>query len=244
MFNNFKRCLVILIVVLPGCKKNSEKCPAPASTVVSSNHIVIYEGASLSLGTGASASNSYSWTGPGGWTSNQAIAVRDNMQAQDAGIYSVKVYDLNNCQAFTGSRNIQVSPPPDAPCALPNNIISSSSPTIGNYAFPTGTSAYPYQSAYIYTLTAANSERLDIYFSGSHPPYAGLYKTVLNQSTAEDFVYFVINKGSIQYRSKGNDEVYVNKAAGKMVLTFCNLTMSEFGNPSNEIILTGKVSPF
>jgi hypothetical protein len=244
MFIYNKLLLIFFIAVLLGCNKNSDNCPATGTTVVSSNYNIVYEGRTLTLGTGSSAGNTYSWTGPGGWTSTQPSPSRNNMQPQDAGNYSVKIYDLKNCNVFNGSKNIQVTPPPVAPCTPFNNTITSSYAPIGNFNFPTGASSYAYQASYYYTVVAVNNERIDIQFSGTQRPEPGLYKTVFNLSTPDDFVYFVINSGVRQFRSKGADEVYVNNVGGKMIVTFCNVTMYEWNNPSFEFILTGKVSPF
>ena len=117
-------------------------------------------------------------------------------------------------------------------------------PGVGNYTFPGGISTYIYQSEYYYTGIAANNDRIDISFSGSHPPYPGVYKCPIVYPSGEDYVYIKITSGILQYRSKGGEQVYVNNVGGKMVITFCNFTMYDFSLPSSEFQITGKLSPF
>lgn len=235
--------------IFMSCNKSSDNnsCPGTSNTTIYTNHSVIYDGATLSMSTSLPGSNpnTFQWTGPGNWTSNQQIVVRTNMQSQDAGVYTIKVYNFNNCLIYTGSSNIQVTPAPPPPCTVTNNTITSTPFGIVNYNFPSGISTYPYQSNYYYTGVTATNDRIDISFSGSHIPYPGIYRSVILLPAQEDYVYIVINTSTgTQYRSKGGDDLYVNNVGGKMVVTFCNFTMYDFGNPNNLFTLTGKLSPF
>ena len=238
---------VMLFALLPGlisCTKSSDGCPGTGSTNIVANRSVIYTGATLSLSTSVTnGTYTYQWSGPGGWTSASTIGVRTNMQNTDAGIYSVNIFDIKNCLIYSGSKNISVIPVPNPPCTISNNTITSGPPYNLNYSFPAGVSAYPYQSGYYYTVLAPGNERVDILFSGSHPPYAGIYTGDPLAFQQEDYFYITINTPTRQFRSKGG-ELYVNNIGGKMVVTMCSVTMYEFLVPNTDFILTGKLTPF
>lgn len=68
------------------------------------------EGADLHLyGKGA---GSYSWTGPGGWTSNEINPVRKNANASMSGLYILTVTGQNGCQD-TASLLLKIYPSPN-----------------------------------------------------------------------------------------------------------------------------------
>lgn len=92
--------------------------PAPAAPNVAGNNPACI-GQTLSLsatGTGTS----YSWTGPNGFTSSDSVAVVNNVNIFNAGVYSVYAI-AQGCTATTaGTINISVNPSPSAPIASSN----------------------------------------------------------------------------------------------------------------------------
>ena len=236
---------LMLVSATFSCNKNSDECLNVSQTTIAINRSVIYIGSTLSLSANTTSSSyTFQWTGPGGWTSNQAIAVRSNIQASDGGDYSVKVYDAKNCLVFTAVKNIPVVPPPNPPCTVPNNTITTTKAGVGPYTFPGGVSAYINQSVYYYVAYVSAGIQIDFRFSGAHIPFAGIYKTMDYGVQEEDFVLVLFTYGTKSYRSKPGGELYVNNVAGKMVITFCNIIMYEFGTPYSEFSITGKLTPF
>ncbi len=87
---------------------NSSNCTATNSTVVTVNSNPVpnatntgpyCEGQTISLT--ASGGTSYSWSGPGSWTSTGASPTRPGASASTAGLYTVTVTGTGNCTAAT-----------------------------------------------------------------------------------------------------------------------------------------------
>ena len=78
---------------------------------------VVCEGSNLQLSAnlqGGSSPYTFTWTGPGGFTSNVQNPVIPNATVANSGTYSLSVIDFYGC-VINSSRNITISAPPSAP---------------------------------------------------------------------------------------------------------------------------------
>jgi gliding motility-associated-like protein len=94
--------------------------PIPSAPTASSNSPVC-EGTTLNLSASNIASATYSWTGPGGFTSTSQNPSISNMLLTNAGTYSVTA-TVSGCTSVAGTTSVTVNPIPTTPTA------SSSSP--------------------------------------------------------------------------------------------------------------------
>ena len=81
----------------------------PTATVASNSPVCV--GTSIALT--ASGGNSYTWSGPNGYTSTDQNPVITNGMATSSGTYQVTVTDVNNCTS-SSSINVVVNNPPTA----------------------------------------------------------------------------------------------------------------------------------
>jgi CSLREA domain-containing protein len=89
--------------------------PTPA-TPTASNGGPYCEGATISLSTPTVAGATYSWTGPGGFTSADQNPTRANATTADGGTYSVTI-TVNGCTSAAGTTNVVVNATPATPTA-------------------------------------------------------------------------------------------------------------------------------
>ena len=158
--------------------------PTPVPTVTATNPICT--GSSLSVGS--NAYNSYSWTGPNGFSSsNQTALVTNSASSVNNGTYTLAVVDGNGC---AGSNSVSVT-------VIPNTLSVAAAPTLFNCTNNTATvtltvsgGAAPYTlspstpitgnsislsgqapGAHTYTVTDANGciASINITTSGSTP---------------------------------------------------------------------------
>ena len=92
--------------------------PLPA-TPTATNNGPLCTGATLNLSTPVVAGATYSWTGPGGFTSVSRTPSIANVDPTDAGTYSVTV-TVGNCTSAAGSTTVVVNPLPATPTATNN----------------------------------------------------------------------------------------------------------------------------
>jgi putative Ig domain-containing protein len=89
---------------------------ATPSTPTPSNGGPYCEGATIQLFTPAVTGATYSWSGPGGFTSTQQNPTRAGATVADSGAYSVTV-TVNGCTSAAGTTNVIVNPIPATPTA-------------------------------------------------------------------------------------------------------------------------------
>lgn len=77
----------------------------------------------------ASGANTYSWSGPNGFSSNDQTPVIPNASSSNMGIYSLSISDLNNCSA-TLSTLVRVNPPPVVTVTLTQDSLCTFDPAI------------------------------------------------------------------------------------------------------------------
>lgn len=99
--------------------------PIPATPSPASNSPVC-TGNTITLTTGAVVGATYSWTGPGGFTSSLQNPTRANATPAMAGTYFVTV-TVAGCTSAAGSVNVVVNATPAAPTATSNSPICAGS---------------------------------------------------------------------------------------------------------------------
>lgn len=93
--------------------------PTPATPTITSGSPYC-AGSNVSLSTGAVTGGTYTWTGPGGFTSNLQNPIINNAGTTNSGTYSVTVTGSDGCIAPVATANVTVSPVPPAP--ITNNV--------------------------------------------------------------------------------------------------------------------------
>jgi hypothetical protein len=232
----------IFFILLLSCKKNDNNCPETVIGSFSVDKPVIYEGSDIKMTPAISGIYTYKWSGPGGWTSDQNIPVKTNMQAANSGTYMVEVINFQNCVEFRGTKNLQVVPIPNAPCNINANTIQGTVPGFNNFSF-SFSSWHAFNSTFYVTVITASNDRLDISFPGSNPPSPGVYKAreTYPLPAPPDLVNIVIRQGAIQYRTKDVGDVIVKLVGGRLEISFCDQTMFNFDTPSLQYTISGKI---
>lgn len=230
-------------VLLFSCSKQKNNCPAAITIDITVNKTVLYKSNTLLLSAPTSALNTYEWSGPGGWSSNVPIPERKDLQYQDAGNYSVKIFNSNKCIVYQGVKNIPVNVPPPAPCSLPDNTISSTSGAAGNFSFsyPSNVLIYPQNGAYFY-YAFKGTESIAVSFSGTQPPETGIYTTFYLYTPPANKVFVQLIKQGVEYRSTGDDNLFHTMEGSQKKIAFCDIKMFEFNNPANSFLLSGKIN--
>lgn len=120
----------------------------------------------------SSGGTSYSWSGPGGYTSALQNPTRPNVTLAMAGVYTVTVTNANGCTA-TSSKTVVVNALPTATAtASPNPVCSGSTLILS----ATGGVSYAWSGPGGFSATGANTQRYNI-----QPSQAGVYTvTVTN----------------------------------------------------------------
>ncbi|MBI4931802.1 MAG: VCBS repeat-containing protein [Bacteroidetes bacterium] len=134
----------------------------PAAPVVGSNSPVCV-GNDISL-TASGSGVSYSWTGPGGFTSTSQNPVITPATTSNSGTYSVTASN-NGCTSSVGTTSVTVNPTPSAPTASSNspvnagNTLSLSASTIASatYSWSGNTFSSSLQNPTIASVTTSNA---------------------------------------------------------------------------------------
>jgi gliding motility-associated-like protein len=98
---------------------------SPAAPTVSNNG-PLCAGATLNLTSSAVAGATYSWTGPGGFSSALQNPSITNVTTTNAGVYSVTV-TLNNCTSNPSSTTVIINPAPATPTVSSNSPLCEGS---------------------------------------------------------------------------------------------------------------------
>ena len=241
----FLTLVVLNAVFFNACKKSND-CPASTNVTVSANANSLTQGWDLQLSANYSSLNTYQWQGPNGWNvqTSSAVVTRVNMQFQDAGTYSVKVFNFNNCLVYEGSQVIVVTPVQSAPCETTNtnNLCTSDIPGLTSFAlnavyFGGNPSGNINVTGYSNANTQGGSSVV-FNFSTSSRPRPGLYKTVYGyRATGKDDELSINLYSSVTnewYIAEQGYPVYVTLVNGKTQICICNipLRISFFGTPN------------
>jgi hypothetical protein len=100
----------IVTATLNGCiQKDTETVAVTVTTPtpIATNNSPVCVGGILNLSASAITGATYSWTGPGGYTSTGQNTVRNNMQVGDAGTYAVTA-NVNGCISLAGTTTATV----------------------------------------------------------------------------------------------------------------------------------------
>lgn len=113
-----------LVVGISGCSSSATSAQvvvqASPATPLASNNGPVCEGESITLGTSAIPGASYTWSGPNGIVGTQAVVTLDNVNATDAGTYTVVVAE-NGCESAAGSTNVVIDASPVINGMITNN---------------------------------------------------------------------------------------------------------------------------
>lgn len=219
------------------CNK-TDNCPAKTNVTVSANANNLTLGWDLRLSANYSSLNTYQWTGPNGWSvqTSSAVVTRTNMQLQDAGTYTVKVFNMNNCEIQEGFQAITVTPVQNAPCEAGNANNTCTSDIAGLTSFnlsPVYFGGTPGGDITVtgYTNgTTIGGSPLTITFLGSARPRAGIYKTIYGYKAVgkEDEVSINLYSAVTNewFIAAQGHPVYVTMVNGKTQICLCNIPVS------------------
>ena len=163
--------------------------PSPAAPPVSSNSPVC-TGQSINLGT--TATGTYVWSGPNGFTSGVQNPVIPSASAANAGTYSLYVVS-GGCTSLVSTQSVVVNPGPAAPATGGNSPLCegsalnlTASGSGGSYAW-TGPGGYTSstQNPTISPATAANSGTYSVVYTvGGCSSTPATYNVVVNPTPA------------------------------------------------------------
>src|SRR4029077_14958414 len=108
---------------------------ATPATPTATNNGPLCPGATLNLSTPTVTGATYSWTGPGGFTSTSRTPTIANVDATNAGVYSVTI-TVNGCTSNPGTTTVVITSPPATPTATNNGplcegaTLNLSTPTV------------------------------------------------------------------------------------------------------------------
>lgn len=238
-----KAVIFVSLVLFFSCSKQKNNCPETLGIDITMNKDLFYKSNTMILSAPTSALNTYEWSGPGGWTSNLPVPKRVDLQYQDAGIYSVKIFNSNKCLVYQSSKNIAVNTPPPSPCSLAENTISSTTGVAGNFSFnyPANLLVYT-QNSYFYYYAFKGAESIAILFPGTQAPETGIYTTFAGYPSQSTTAFVQLIKQGIEYRSAGGDNLYYTMEGNQKKIVCCDIRMFEFNNPANSFLLSMKIN--
>jgi hypothetical protein len=228
-------CVIIFIFI--SCKKDIN-CGDTYNIQISTNSPVIV-GWPIYLNTTSDEANLFHWTGPNGWDVNYEIHSTDASSQQkaianlaDAGLYKVELRSSEGCIIFRGTTNVQVIPPPAAPCTITNNSCSSNTTgfSVNNYTYIN----FSNNESTVEASGSSNNQVLKFRFKRNQIPKPGIYKSSGYSSDDDVNVGCWISAFPNDFMCQPNQSIYVNRINGKLQVAFCNL---EFSNPIGSSIL-------
>lgn len=244
--------LVLFTSFCSSCEKSGIDCPAKGTVTVAANYQTITQGWDLKLSADYNSLYRYLWTGPNGWTmeTTAAVVTRVNMQMQDAGNYSVRVFNSNNCEVYVGSLAVTVAPVQTSPCdgTLTNNTCTSDI-----FGLPTFTYTNIYfgnhptnqtSSVSCYPAVPGNTN-MSFTFLGHMRPRPGLYKTIYGYNAfreENEVSMYLYNPATGKHHiTSFGYNVYVNLVNGKTQISFCNIEVRDA--PSGNLnYISGKLT--
>lgn len=141
--------------------------PTPATPTAGSNSPVC-TGNTINLTTPAVVGATYSWTGPGGFTSALQNPTRPGATPAMAGTYSVTV-TVAGCTSAFGTVTVVVNPTPAAPTATSNSpICAGTTLTLFASNIPTATYAWTGPSAFASALQNPTRPNATVAMSGTY----------------------------------------------------------------------------
>ena len=244
----FSCFLLIAIVLLNSCEKNTNNCPQiNAARALSNSPITV--GQTLKIWTREIDGTTYQWNGAYGFTSQYAADSITNAQVNNSGWYYLYVNSLddNNCTKHD-SVYVDVRLQQDtAPC-----IVTANSIAYNNMADMSFTAVYKnIESTYsLKSLHASSwSGDVNIYFAPywrDIEPQDGIYTSY--NSPSFDPVDPIFNKitittitNGIYWASWPNQPIYVSHVNGKLKVSFCNLQMSGSNGTSFTTLADGNI---
>ena len=146
----------------------------PAPAVTASSNSPVCAGGTLNLVGGPAGMTIYSWSGPGGYTSNVQSPTRSNATPAMAGTYTLTVTDSNGCTA-SATVDVVVRPAP-AVTASSNSPVCAGG-TLSLVGGPAGMTIYSWSGPGGYTSNVQSPTR-----SNATPAMAGTYTLTVTDS--------------------------------------------------------------
>jgi len=113
------------IITVNGCSDTATTAvvvsPIPAAPNITASATSVCEGDAFTL-TSTTAADSYSWTGPNGYTSNLQMPLSIVGSPQSAGTYTL-IVTVNGCTSLASTETITVNPNPTAPVLVATNSV-------------------------------------------------------------------------------------------------------------------------
>jgi hypothetical protein len=232
---------IVIVIVACSCKKQPN-CSASKISITTNSPVV--EGWPLYLSSMESVEYLYEWSGPNGFhisynvfstTANRQG--KENVTAEDAGTYTVKMRNRDGCVEYEGSVDVSVIPAPEAPCDVPVNSTISSVAGVGGSNY-TGDSLDV--SDDIYDLGVFNAtEEMVIRFTKEPKPGVYLSSGVYSPLSDDKAAIYIIS-GFYDFLMEVGYKVYVTKTNGKLNFSFCN---AKFLNPvsASPLIISARI---
>ena len=131
----------------------------PRPTATASSNSPVCEGGTIQLYGGPDGMTTYSWTGPGGWTSSAQNATRSNATTNMTGIYTLTVTNSNGC-SDNESTSVVVNTKPTATASSNSPVCEGA--TIQLYGGPDGMTTYSWTGPGGWTSSAQNTTRTGV----------------------------------------------------------------------------------
>ncbi|MFZ5554143.1 MAG: PKD domain-containing protein [Bacteroidota bacterium] len=187
--------------------------PTPAAPTASSNSPVC-EGSTINLFSNTVAGATYSWTGPGGFTSALEDPTRPGATVAMSGVYSVTV-TVAGCTSAAGTTNVTVNPIPAAPTASSNSPVCAGQ-TINLFSNTVAGATYSWTGPGGFTSALEDPTR-----PGATVPMSGVYSvtvTVAGCTSAAGTTNVTVNPIPAAPTASSNSPV----CAGQTINLFSN----------------------
>jgi hypothetical protein len=231
--------LVIVFLFLTACKKPqvSQDCNTIGATTLSYAALVDAGDTIKFFAIVPGDPIGFSWTGPGGFTSNSKNAIVPKAQTNASGIYKLDVDYGNGCIKTVSTNTITVSVPSPPCTTLGSNKANLSDTAVATFTTMT-TSAVG--NTFTFNANGASGKIVMQFLNTSRPP-DGVY-TIEPQGGISQFGYVRFRyetMGEPWQASTGN--VFVRSAGGKITLSFCSVVVRNTTQTAN-ITLSGEVT--
>jgi PKD repeat protein len=143
-------------------------------TATASSNSPVCEGATIELYGGPDGMTSYSWTGPGGWTSSSQNPTRTGATTAMAGTYTLTVTNSNGC-TDDESTGVTVNTKPTATASSNSPVCEGA--TIELHGGPNGMTSYSWTGPGGWTSSSQNPTR-----TGATTAMAGTYTLIVTNS--------------------------------------------------------------
>ena len=201
-------------------------------TATASSNSPVCEGATIQLYGGPNGMTTYSWTGPGGWTSNAQNATRTGVTLAMAGAYTLIVTN-GGCTSDPVTTNVTVNAKPTATASSNSPVFEGA--TIELYGGPDGMTTYSWTGPGGFSSSAQNATR-----SNATLAMTGTYTlTVTNSNGCSDDESTSVIVNIVTYNVSGYIRVDSTPLPGVLVTAHSPWTGQDITDANGEYVLTG-----